>query len=59
MKASEYRNMTDEELAKKLEELKSQLFSLRFNHAIGQLNSPIQINLLKKDIARVKTIQNV
>ena len=56
MKAKEIINLTDEELLKKLQELKSELFNLRFRHASGQLENPMQINLVKKDIARVNTV---
>ena len=56
MKAKEIKNLTDEELSAKLSELKTELFNLRFRHASGQLENPMQINLVKKDIARVKTV---
>ncbi|MBE5818045.1 MAG: 50S ribosomal protein L29 [Clostridiales bacterium] len=56
MKATEIREMTNEELAKKLEEFKSELFVLRFQNETGQLENPMKINLIKKDIARVKTV---
>ncbi len=50
------REMTAEELEAKLKELKSQLFNLRFQHAINQLDNPHVISDVKKDIARVMTI---
>lgn len=56
MKANEIINLSDEELLKKLQELKSELFNLRFRHASGQLENPMSINLVKKDIARVNTV---
>ena len=56
MKASEIRESTAAELNKKLEELRSELFNLRFQHAINQLENPMRINAVKKDIARIKTI---
>ncbi len=56
MKAKEIINLSDEELLKKLQELKSELFKLRFRHASGQLENPLAINLVKKDIARVNTV---
>lgn len=56
MKARELREMKNEELNVKLGELKQELFNLRFNHATGQLTNPMQINICKKDIARIKTI---
>ncbi len=56
MKAQEVHNMTNEELAKKLGDLKEELFNLRFRHATGQLENPNVLNTVKKDIARVKTV---
>lgn len=56
MKAKELINLTDAELEAKLSELKTELFNLRFRHASGQLENPMQINLVKKDIARVNTV---
>lgn len=56
MKATELREMTDVELNKQLKDLKAELFNLRFQHAINQLDNPIRIEAVKKDIARVMTI---
>ena len=56
MKAIEIRKMTAEELEAKLKELKSELFNLRFQHAVNQLENPHKIADVKKDIARVMTI---
>lgn len=56
MKAKDVREMTNEELATKLGELKNELFNLRFRHATGQLENPLVLNACKKNIARVKTI---
>ena len=56
MKAVEIRGMTPVELETKLEELKKELFNLRFQHATNQLTNPGKIADVKKDIARVKTI---
>ncbi|HCH68704.1 MAG: 50S ribosomal protein L29 [Eubacteriales bacterium] len=56
MRATELRNMTAEELNGKLKELKEQLFNLRFQHAINQLDNPHKIEDVKKDIARVMTV---
>ena len=56
MKAKELKNLSVEELAKKLDELKMDLFMLRLQHATNQLDNPMQIAATKKDIARVKTI---
>ena len=55
MKAKELHNMTDVELNKKLSDLKSELFNLRFRLASGQLEYPVSIRTCKKDIARVNT----
>ena len=55
MKASELRNLLAEELTAKLKELKAELFNLRFQHAINQLDNPTRIKAVKKDIARVLT----
>ena len=56
MKATELRDMTDVELNKQLKDLKADLFNLRFQHAINQLDNPIRIEAVKKDIARVMTV---
>ena len=56
MKAKEIREMSSEELEAKLKELKNELFNLRFQHAINQLDNPHKIDDVKKDIARVMTI---
>lgn len=56
MKASVYFDMSNNDLNNKLIELKQELFNLRFKHATGQLENANQLNLLKKDIAKIKTI---
>jgi large subunit ribosomal protein L29 len=56
MQASELRNMTAEELNSKLKDLKEELFNLRFQHAIIQLDNPHKIEDVKKDIAREMTV---
>ncbi len=56
MNASEVRKMSAKELESKLMELKKDLFQLRLQHATNQLDNPIRIAQVKKDIARVKTI---
>lgn len=56
MKANEVRKLTDTELEQKLSELKEELFNLRFQLATGQLDNPMRIRAVRKDIARVKTI---
>ena len=54
--AKELKNLSAEELAKKLDELKKDLFMLRMQHATNQLDNPMRLNAVKKDIARIKTI---
>ena len=56
MKATELREMTDVELNKQLKDLKAELFNLRFQHTIHQLDNPLRIEAVKKDIARVMTV---
>lgn len=56
MKAAEVRDMTNDELNKKLSDLKAELFNLRFQLAVNQLENPMRIKAVKKDIARVKTV---
>ena len=56
MKAAEIREMTTAELEAKLLQLKKDLFFLRMQHATNQLDNPMRINAVKKDIARVKTV---
>ena len=57
MKASEIRNLSAEEMDAKLAELKKELFNLRFQQAVNQLDNPMRISAVKKDIARIKTVQ--
>jgi large subunit ribosomal protein L29 len=56
MNASEIRELNEDELNDKLRELKADLFNLRFQHAINQLENPMRLHHVKKDIARVKTV---
>lgn len=56
MKAKEFREMSLEELYAKEGELYEQLFKLRVQHSIGQLENPSKIRLVRKDIARLKTV---
>ena len=56
MKANEIRKMSAAELEAKLVELKKDLFFLRMQHATNQLDNPVKIAAVKKDIARIKTI---
>ena len=57
MKVNEIREMNADELNQKLASLKEELFNLRFQLATGQLDNPMRISAVKKDIARIKTIQ--
>ncbi len=56
MNAKEVRENTVEELNNKLADLKDELYKLRFQHAINQLDNPMRIPAVKRDIARVQTI---
>lgn len=56
MKANEVRKMSPTELEAKLSDLKKDLFTLRMQHATNQLDNPVKISQVKKDIARVQTI---
>ena len=56
MKAAELRTMSQEALEEKLKELKTELFNLRFQHAINQLDNPHKMTEVKHDIARVMTV---
>ncbi len=58
MKASEIRELSQEERLQKVDELKQQLFNLRFQHETGQLENPQKLKQTKHDIARMKTIIN-
>ena len=57
MKATEIRELSDKELQEKLNDLKAELFNLRFQHAINQLDNPTRLKMVRKDIARIKTVQ--
>ncbi len=56
MKVKEVRELSNEQLGQKLDELKKDLFNLRLQHAINQLDNPLKIADVKHDIARVKTV---
>ncbi len=56
MKANEIRGLTAEELNAKLLDLKKDLFMLRMQHATSQLDNPLKLADVKKDIARIKTV---
>lgn len=57
MKAKEIKGLSEDELNEKLKQLKAELFNLRFQHAINQLDNPMRISVVKKDIARILTIR--
>jgi len=56
MKASEIRGMSMEEMLRKVDDLKQELFNLRFQHETGQLENPQRLKQVKRDVARVQTI---
>ncbi len=56
MKARELRELSEDELRRKEDELKDQLFKLKFQHALGQLEDAMKLKSIKKDIARIITI---
>lgn len=56
MIASEFRNLTTAEIERKIVGFKEELFNLRFQLATGQLDNPTQIRIVRKEIARAKTI---
>ncbi|MDR0853149.1 MAG: 50S ribosomal protein L29 [Clostridiales Family XIII bacterium] len=56
MKLDKIRELTQAELVEELKKQKNELFNLRFQHVTGQLENPIKIRDVKKDIARIKTV---
>ncbi|NLP26218.1 MAG: 50S ribosomal protein L29 [Clostridiales bacterium] len=56
MKASEIRNLSVEEMNERLVDLKQELFNLRFQHTVNQLDNTARLRDVKKDIARIKTV---
>jgi large subunit ribosomal protein L29 len=58
VKATELRELSDEDLAKKLAELREELFNLRFQDATGALDNTARLAQTKREIARVLTVQN-
>ncbi len=56
MKAKELRELSVNELNQKLADLKEELFNLRFQHTVNQLENPLRLVAVRKDIARVKTL---
>ncbi|MEG6523414.1 50S ribosomal protein L29 [Desulfotomaculum sp. 1211_IL3151] len=57
MKVKELRDLSDVELAKKIDDSKDELFKLRFQLATGQLDNPMKIKDVKRNIARLKTVE--
>lgn len=57
MKAAEIKKLSAEQRAAKLAELKEELFNLHFQQAINQLDNPVRIKAVRKDIARIKTVE--
>ena len=56
MKAIEIRELSREERQQKVEDLKEELFNLRFQHEVGQLENPQKMKQIKRDLAKIKTI---
>ncbi|MEI7885447.1 MAG: 50S ribosomal protein L29 [Clostridia bacterium] len=56
MKAKEIKDLTTAEVLRKVDDLKQELFNLRFQSATGQLENPIRIREVRRDIARAKTV---
>ena len=56
MKATELLELSDEDLEKRIRDLKEELFRLRFQHATGQLENPMRLREVRRDIARLKTV---
>ena len=57
-KMTEIKKLSDSEINKKLFDLKDELFNLRFRHKTNQLENPMRIRIVRKDIARIKTLIN-
>ena len=55
-KAAEFRDMAVEDLQRRAEELDTEIFNLRIRKAMGQLDKPIQLRELRRDVARLKTV---
>jgi large subunit ribosomal protein L29 len=58
MKAGDIRKLTSEEMNQKLVDMQQELFNLRFQHKMGQLENPKKLKTVRRDIARVMTIKN-
>ena len=57
MKAEDIRELSDAEIERRVRDLKQELFNLRFQNATGQLDNPLRMRSVKKDIARLKTVE--
>ena len=58
MKARQVRELSDDELALRLRDTRKELFNLRFQHATGQLDNPHKLNAMRREIARLLTMQS-
>lgn len=58
MKITELRDLTNEELQAKLTDFREELFNLRFQKALNRLDNPLRIKVVKRDVARIKTLIN-
>ena len=56
MKVQEIRNMSSEEIVKKIDSWEEELFNLRFQARLGQLSNPLQLRVVRRDIAKAKTV---
>ena len=56
MKINEIRDLSAQEIVDKIQDLKEELFNLRFQNAMNQLDNPMRIAAVKKDIAKLKTV---
>ena len=56
MKPQELKELSDDELRTKEKELADQLFKLRFQHTLGQLENPMKLRNIRREIARIKTV---
>lgn len=59
LKAKDLREQSDAELTRRLAELREELFNLRFQHATGRLDNPIRLRDVRRDIARILTLQRM
>jgi large subunit ribosomal protein L29 len=57
MKARELRELTEDELQQKEKDLADQLFKLRFQHAVGQVENAMKLRTIRRDLARIKTVR--